>query len=92
MVKKVEAYEAIHYSVDCKKNDPVDIKCGGPYYLGFDFYVDIERPEEEVREKIRELLEKYNKPCVSIHARHHRAVKKLWTDDMMEEYIRDTTL
>lgn len=27
-------------SVDCCHNDPVDIRCGGPEYLGFDFYVD----------------------------------------------------
>ena len=25
--------------VDCERNDPVDIRCGGPDYLGFDFYV-----------------------------------------------------
>ena len=24
-------------AVDCVANDPVDIKCGGPEYLGFDF-------------------------------------------------------
>ena len=25
--------------VDCVINDPVDVKAGGPQYLGFDFYV-----------------------------------------------------
>lgn len=24
-------------SVDCVSNDPVDIRCGGPEFLGFDF-------------------------------------------------------
>ena len=27
--------------VDCVANDPVDIRCGGPEYLGFDFNVKV---------------------------------------------------
>ena len=43
-------------SVDSVYNDPVDIRCGGPEYLGFDFYVkeeevkDLELPEEPVED------------------------------------------
>lgn len=33
-------------SVDCVANDPVDIRCGGPEYLGFDFNVRVEQTEE----------------------------------------------
>lgn len=32
--------------VDCVKNDPVDISCGGPDYLGFDFYVQKDKVKE----------------------------------------------
>ena len=33
-------------SVDCVSNDPVDIRCGGPEFLGFDFYVREENTKE----------------------------------------------
>ena len=31
--------------VNCVPNDPVDIRCGGPNYLGFDFFVREEETE-----------------------------------------------
>lgn len=33
-------------SVNCLANDPVDIRCGGPDYLGFDFYVEDSKAKE----------------------------------------------
>ena len=27
-------------TIDCEQNDSVDIKCGGPVFIGFDFFVD----------------------------------------------------
>lgn len=38
-------------SVNCVENDPIDIKCGGPKYLGFDFYV-----REEEKDKMRIII------------------------------------
>lgn len=33
----------VKISVNCVANDPVDIRCGGPNYLGFDFFVEEKR-------------------------------------------------
>ena len=33
-------------SVDCERNDPVDIRCGGPDYLGYDFKIEYDRKDE----------------------------------------------
>ena len=35
-------------AVDCVHNDPVDIRCGGPLYLGFDFFVKKEETDEMI--------------------------------------------
>lgn len=92
MPKKVEGYEAIFYTIDCKRNDSVDIKCGGPPYLGFDFSIDAEIPEEEVITKLRELLEKVGHPVLSVRARDKRIVEKLWTWEAIEKCIKETKL
>lgn len=34
-----KARKKVLLSVDCYENDSVDIRCGGPRYLGFDFTV-----------------------------------------------------
>ena len=39
-------YEAKHLSVNCVENDPVDVRCGGPSYLGFDFFILKDKYEE----------------------------------------------
>ena len=58
--------ECIKICVDCVKNDPVDIKAGGPEYLGFDFFVRIEEAEE-IKLFISECLNKYGIPLVNIY-------------------------
>ena len=52
--------------VDCIKNDPVDVKCGGPVYLGFDFYVR-EEEVEELGKYIKEELKQYAIPFINIY-------------------------
>ena len=39
-------YNCTHLSIDCVENDPVDIRCGGPGFLGFDFFVLTEKVDE----------------------------------------------
>lgn len=43
-------------SVDCKKNDKEDVKCGGPLYLGFDFYV-LEDKVDEMLSYVKQTFE-----------------------------------
>lgn len=51
--------------VDCVKNDPVDIRCGGPNYLGFDFCVRSEEKEEMIN-YIKATLDTLKVPFVNI--------------------------
>jgi len=74
-------YEARHYAIDCEKNDPVDIRCGGPLMLGFDFYIDASLPEKEVIGWLRKALIEAGHNCSRIGALGLRYIPKkdLWT-------------
>lgn len=56
----------IKIGVDCVLNDPVDVNCGGPEYLGFDFYVPAEEVEE-MKKYIIEVLDSFEIPLVQIY-------------------------
>ena len=51
--------------VNCVPNDPVDIRCGGPNYLGFDFFVR-EEETEQMKKFIVVSLKELGIPLVSI--------------------------
>jgi len=48
-----------HIDINTEKNDIVDLKCGGPAYLGFDFYVDADIPPAKVKAFIEKEFQKY---------------------------------
>lgn len=52
--------------VDCVKNDPVDISCGGPDYLGFDFYVQKDKVKE-MKDFVSTTLSVLEVPVVEIY-------------------------
>ena len=52
-------------SVDCVYNDPVDIRCGGPEILGFDFFVKGNETESMII-FIKKALNEANIPLISI--------------------------
>ena len=51
--------------VDVCRNDPVDVRAGGPEWLGFDFYVD-EKLTDEMIQFIRVSLNHLGLPLASI--------------------------
>ena len=51
--------------VNCERNDPIDIRCGGPINLGFDFYVNDDEADETVQ-FIKEKLRENNLPLMDI--------------------------
>lgn len=53
-------------SVDFTENDPVDVKCGGPKYLGFDFFVKNEEDENMIK-FIDGTLTELKVPCYRIY-------------------------
>ena len=76
-------------SVDCVANDPVDIRCGGPEYLGFDFFVKKEETEY-MQLFIRETLKVLEIPLTNMYASCKNMKKpsnKLWTKERIVEAI-----
>lgn len=78
-------------SVDLVYNDPVDIRCGGPEYLGFDFFVK----EDEIKEMavfIAETLNKYNVPLAGMNVVGVSTMlvdDKVWTKEKIDECIKN---
>ena len=73
--------------IDCERNDIVDIKCGGPEYLGFDFFVEDENIDEMIL-FIKEELKKNNLPLISINY-YDTNNTKIWTKEQISECIKE---
>ena len=89
MVRQKRGFVSRHIEVNCVPNDPVDTRCGGPHWLGFDFYVDFDEDAAEIEKFIRDTLKKYQKPLDGrlIVGQSEEVVAKLWTRDMIDECI-----
>lgn len=75
-------------TVNCERNDPVDMKCGGPAVLGFDFYVDA---DEDMVDFIKSKLRENGLPVMSISVSKKEdeiVEKNLWTKEKISECIR----
>lgn len=77
-------------SVDCVHNDPVDIRCGGPTYLGFDFNVR-EEQVEEMKMFIELTLNEFSVPLVDLYVSGIADVneKNVWTKERIVKAISD---
>ena len=76
-------------SVDCVYNDPVDIRCGGPEYLGFDFFVK-EEDVQMMKEFITITLNSLEIPLISIYESGfvNLSPNKVWTKERIFECIK----
>lgn len=80
-------------AVDCVPNDPVDIRCGGPTMLGFDFAVK-ENETEEMIDYIIDCLKEHHVPLVNIFVsgKVNKPADKVWTKETIEkEIIKDSS-
>lgn len=89
--KTITVCKAIHIGVDCVENDPQDIKCGGPEYLGYDFYISMEDNMSYIESQIKNWLKEYGKPFVSIS---HEVIEdfnvsELWSSSNIEKCIKE---
>jgi len=76
-------------SVDCAYNDPVDVRCGGPECLGFDFFVKNTETDEMIKFIIQTLKET-NVPLMSIGVTQKNLFlteKEIWTKTRITESI-----
>ncbi len=75
-------YKGSKIVVDCITNDPVDVRCGGPKVLGYDYFVKYEDASELVG-VITETLEEMALPIMSIRIEDEGKLrlseKELWT-------------
>lgn len=76
-------------SVDCVINDPVDIRCGGPEYLGFDFNVK-EEETEKMKKFIEITLETFEIPLINLYqsGTNQLEEKYIWSKERIAEEIR----
>lgn len=76
--------------VDCVKNDPVDISCEGPDYLGFDFYVQKDKVKE-MKDFVSTTLSVLEVPVVEIYIDDETDVtpKTIWDKEGILECIKD---
>lgn len=75
--------------VDCEDNDIIDIKCGGPRFLGYDFFVNSEEVDEIIS-FIKEELKKNEQPLIRIfHVKETNLSVELWTKEKISKCIKD---
>lgn len=75
--------------IDCEKNDEVDIRCGGPQYLGFDFVVDDSENDKELYDFLKVKLKENGHSCLGIKI-YDIPEYKIWTREEMEKCIKET--
>lgn len=88
--KQITVCDAIFIDVSCERNDWVDIKCGGPAILGYEFYVSPDEDIEMVKNEIVKYIKKYHRPFMGIshYVRKNFDIQKLWTLERIEECIK----
>jgi len=89
--KKIEVCNAIQISVNCKRNDSTDIKCGGPVMLGYDFIVSSDKNLEKIKTFIKECLKDNNRPFIdfSTQVREDFPVKHIWKKKGIKKCIEE---
>lgn len=83
-------FNCTHFSVDCVENDPVDARCGGPGFLGFDFYVLTEQIDE-METFTREALKEFEVPLIGfrILEKIDLPEEKVWTKEKIVAEIQN---
>lgn len=89
--KTITVCDAIYIDVACDRNDPVDIRCGGPAILGYSFFVSPDEDIDAVVKQIQGFIKKYRRPFIGINTsvRKNFDVDKLWTIDSIEKCIKE---
>ena len=76
-------------SINLCRNDSVDVRCGGPSVLGFDFHLDSKLSEKEWLRLIREEIAKKRFPLEGISITRPRLwAGKVWTPLAVRRCIR----
>ena len=89
--KKIIVCDAIHYDVSCEHNDSVDIKCGGPVILGYNFIVSPDENQVEMIKFLENCIKKYDRPFMGISTNIIKdfPIDKLWKKEKIEDCIKN---
>ena len=92
--KTIEVCDAIRVDVSCERNDPVDIKGGGPAMLGYDFYVSPDENIFDLIDFIYDCIRKYKRPFIGISTGERKdfPVGNLWTREEIEKCIKENKI
>ena len=77
-------------TINVEENDLLDIRCGGPAYLGYDFYVDADQTSKEVTQFLETVFKELNRSYRSLYVSEGTyEVNKdhVWTFEKMKDYI-----
>lgn len=80
--------KVIKIEVNCEKNDPVDIRCGGPEFLGFDFFTKKIDASDTI-EFIKKQLDINNTPLMKIDIQSAPENATIWTKEKIAECIKN---
>ncbi len=92
--KTIEVCDGIFIDVTCAHNDPVDIRCGGPATIGYEFIISPDEDVEDMTNFIKSCLKKYRRPLIGIDTstRKDFPVEHLWTKERIEKCIKENSL
>jgi hypothetical protein len=87
----IEVCTANVFSVSCEHNDSVDIRCGGPAILGYDFGVSPDEDQADIEKFLKETVKKNRQPFmrISVSKQKNFPVQSLWTKEKMEKCIKN---
>jgi hypothetical protein len=92
--KTIEVCDAVFVDVSCERNDPVDIRCGGPAILGYEFHVSPDEDIFDLVDFITICIKKNHRPFMGISTGERKdfPVKDLWTREMIENCIKENAI
>lgn len=71
-------------TIDCAKNDPVDIRAGGPKMLGFDYRIDSDMSREDLRTQLKEICIRNKISFIKIYIAEISNPIKIWNINKIE--------
>jgi hypothetical protein len=89
--KTIEVCEATIISICCDYNDEVDVRCGGPATVGYDFGVSSDEDIKEYKKLIEGWCRKYRRGFMGISTNINKEfpVKHLWYKERIEKCIKE---
>lgn len=82
--------QVFEITIDCERNKLVDIRAGGPQYLGYNFCMTTTKDEEKLYWWFFKLVQDNHQPVLNIKIKKAGAwaKRKMWSEKEIEECIK----